>query len=43
MLSFENVADRIGHNRYYLLTKEINDENVAIDGRNFFDQPDTKI
>ena len=27
------------HTKYYLPTEEINDYNVTIDGRNFFDQP----
>ena len=43
MLSFENAADRIGQKRYYFLTKEINEENVVIHGRNFFDQLATKM
>ena len=37
VLSFENDDDRKSYKRYYLLTVEIKDYNVEIDGRNFFD------
>ena len=37
--SFKNDDDRESHKQYYLLTVEIKDYNVMIDGRNFFDQP----
>ena len=39
VLSFENENDRTSHSTYYLPKVEINDYNVMIDGRNFFDQP----
>ena len=39
VLSLENGNDRTGHTGYYLPKVEINDYNVKIDGRNFFDQP----
>ena len=39
VLPFENETDREVHTKYYLLTEEIKDYNVVIDGRNFFDQP----
>ena len=39
MLSLENGNDRTGHTGCYLPKVEINDHNVKIDGRNFFDQP----
>ena len=39
VLSFENEDDRTAHTKYYLLTVEIKDYNVMIDGQNFFDQP----
>ena len=39
MLSFQNDADRTVHTGYFLPKVEINDCNVKIDGRNFFDQP----
>ena len=39
VLSFENEDDRTVSTKYYLPTVEINDYNVMIDGKNFFDQP----
>ena len=39
VLSFENENDRTSHSTYYLPKEEINDYNVMIDGRNYFDQP----
>ena len=36
---FENEDDRTVHTKYYLLTVEIKDSNVMIDGRIFFNQP----
>ena len=39
MLSFENAADRTSHAIYYLPKVHIKDYNVAIDGKNIFDQP----
>ena len=36
---FENKDDRTVHTKYYLATVELNNYNVMIDGRNFFDQP----
>ena len=38
VLSFEYDDGRESHKQYYLLTVEIKDYNVMIDGRNFFDQ-----
>ena len=38
VLSFENNADRTADTKYYLLTVEVNDYNVMVDGQNFFDQ-----
>ena len=37
-LSFENVADRTVHKRYYLPKLQTKDYNTMIDGTNFFDQ-----
>ena len=37
--SFKNDDGRESHKQYYLLTVEIKDYNVMIDGINFFDQP----
>ena len=39
MLSFENENNRTPHSTYYLPKVEIEDYNVIIDDRNFFDQP----
>ena len=39
VLSFENENNRTPHSTYYLPKVEIEDYNVMIDGRNFFDQP----
>ena len=39
VLSFENENDRTPHPTYHLPKVEIEDKNVMIDGRNFFDQP----
>ena len=39
VLSFENENDGTSHSTYYFPKVEINDYNVMIDGRNFFDQP----
>ena len=39
VLSFENEDGRTSHSNYYLPKVEIEDYNVTIDGRNFFDQP----
>ena len=38
-LAFENDAQRISNERYYLPNLEIKDYNFTIDGKNFFDQP----
>ena len=40
-MSFKDENGRKSHKQYYLLTVEIRDYNVMIDGRNFFDQPIT--
>ena len=39
VLSFENENDRSLHSTYYLPKVEINDYNVMINGKIFFDQP----
>ena len=39
VLAFENDAQRISHNTYYLPNVEIKDYNIMINGENFFDQP----
>ena len=39
MLSFENNAHRTKPTEYFLSTEEIEDYNVIIDGKIFFDQP----
>ena len=39
VLIFQNTGGRTSYTRYYLPLVEIKDYNVAIDGRNFFDQP----
>ena len=36
---FLNYVIRTGHTRYFLPTVEINDYNVTIDRKNFFDEP----
>ena len=38
VLAFENVAQRTSSKRYHLSNVEIKDENVMINGKNFFDQ-----
>ena len=38
-LPFNANDNRNGHSRYYPLTAKVEDYNVMIDGRNFFDQP----
>ena len=38
-LSFENENDRTSHSTYYLPKVKIEDYNVMIDSKNFFDQP----
>ena len=39
VLAFENENGRTSQSTYYLPKVEIKDNNVMIDGRNFFDQP----
>ena len=39
VLAFENDNHRTSDDRYYLLTVEIKDYNIMINGENFFDQP----
>ena len=39
IFSFANENDQKSYKWYYLLTIEIKDHNVKIDGRNVFDQP----
>ena len=39
VLAFEDYAQRTSNKIYYLPNVEINDYNVMIDGKNFFDQP----
>ena len=39
VLAFENHAQGTSNKRYYIPNVEINDCNVMIDGKNFFDQP----
>ena len=39
VFSFEYSTDRTVHTKYHLLTVEIKDYNVIIDGQTFFDQP----
>ena len=39
VLAFENDDDRTSDDQYYLLTVEIKDYNIMINGENFFDQP----
>ena len=38
-LSFENDAHPESHKRYFLVTVEIKNYNVTIEGKIFFDQP----
>ena len=38
VLAFENDDDRTSSDEYYLLTVEIKDYNIMINGENFFDQ-----
>ena len=39
VLSFENENDRTSRSTYYLPKVKIKDDNVMIDGKNFFDKP----
>ena len=39
VLAFENDNDRTSDDQYCLLTVEIKDDNIVINGENFFDQP----
>ena len=39
VLAFENDDDRTSDEQYYLPTEEIKDNNIMINGENFFDQP----
>ena len=39
VIAFENYDQRTSNKRYYIPNVEINDYNVMIDGKNFFDQP----
>ena len=39
VLSFENENDRTSFSRYYVLNAQINDFNVLINGKSFFDMP----
>ena len=39
VLAFENDDDRASDDRYYLPTVKIKDDNIVINGENFFDQP----
>ena len=39
VLAFENDDDRTSNDQYYLPTVEIKDNNIMINGENFFDQP----
>ena len=39
VLPFENNCGRRSYRRYYLPLVELKDDNVVINGRNFFDQP----
>ena len=45
VLAFENDAKRTSHSDYYLPNNEIKDNNIMINGENFFDQPikDNKV
>ena len=39
VLSFENETDRTSFSKYYLPNVQINDFNVLINGKGFFDMP----
>ena len=39
VLSFENENDRTSFSRYYVLNVQVNDFNVLINGKSFFDMP----
>ena len=39
VLPFEDDEDRRSYKRYFILAVEIKDDNVIIDGKNFFNQP----
>ena len=39
VLAFENDAQRTSHSGYYIPNVEIKDDNIMINGENFFDQP----
>ena len=39
VLSFENEDDRRSYSNYYLPNVKIKENNVMIDGKNYFDQP----
>ena len=39
VLSFKNEEDRTSFSKYYVPNVEINDFNVLIDGKSFFDVP----
>ena len=39
VLAFEGDAQRTAHDSYYLPIVEIKDDNIMINGENFFDQP----
>ena len=38
-LAFNAIDNKKGHSRYYLPTAKVEDYNVMIDGKIFFDQP----
>ena len=42
VLPFENETQQTSYKQYYLPTREMKNQNVIIDGQNFFDQPITK-
>ena len=42
VLPFENETQQTSYKQYYLPTTEMKNQNVIIDGQNFFDQPITK-
>ena len=37
--SYKALDDKTGHSRYYLPAAKVEEYNVMINGRNFFDQP----
>ena len=39
VLAFENDAQRTSNKRYYIRNVKIKDDNVMVDGKNYFDQP----